>query len=271
METFKIWDITCAHAKSMSSDFLVPKKVNWARNIPDTDVTFYTDCNLADHRILDIKNSRAKKKIAWIIEPAIINPSPYRWIKDNYRLFDKVITHHKYLLALDPRFVYCPAGGCWIQEESWRHTGPRSGNICQIVSWKLMTPMQHFRHDVMMLFGQKYGIDGYGETFNRKVKFKREILCNYKYSIVIENCAEPGYFTEKLLDCIASYCAPIYYGDPDIGQIFDIPTFKTMDELENILKNLLPINPTLLEKNYKAGEQYFLIDDWVYDNVICKL
>jgi hypothetical protein len=271
MQTFKIWDITFAHTKSAGSDILVPRKVCWARNIPDTDVTFYTDCNLADHRIPDIKNSRAKKKIAWIIEPEVINPSPYGWIKNNYKLFDKVITHHKYLLALDPRFVYCPAGGCWIQEESHKYTGPRSGNISQIASWKLMTTMQHTRHDIMKKFSQQYGIDGFGEAFNRHVKYKREVLCNYKYSIIVENCAVAGYFTEKLLDCIASYCVPIYYGDPSIRQTFDIPTFNTYDELENILKNLPPIDPSTLEKNYNIGKQYFLIDDWVYDNVICKL
>ena len=269
MITLKIWDMTFAHAKSAGSDYLIPKKVCWARNIPDTDVTFYTDLNMGDHRIPDIKNSRARKKIAWIIEPQIINPSPYNWIKSNFQLFDKVITHHKYLLSLDPRFIYCPAGGCWIPEEYHRHTGERNGSVSTIASWKMMTDMHKTRHEIMKRFNQK--IDGYGEMFNKHVQFKHEVLTKYKYSIVVENCAVAGYFTEKLLDCIATYCVPIYFGDPDIHQIFDIPTFTTLDELEVILSNLPPITTETLEKNYLTGQQYFIPDDWVYDNVVCKL
>ena len=270
MITLKIWDETFKHTKSAGSPILTPKKVYWARNIPDTEVTFYTDLHLGDHRIPDIRKSKAKKKIAWIIEPCIINSGPYNWIRQNFQLFDKVITHHKYLLSLDPRFIYCPAGGCWIQEEHHRHIGERKG-VSTISSWKLMTTMHHTRREIMEKLSQKYGIDGYGEMYNREVQYKYEVLTKYKYSIVVENCAVAGYFTEKLLDCIATYCVPIYFGDPDIHQIFDIPTFTTLDELEAILSNLPPITTETLEKNYLTGQQYFIPDDWVYDNVVCKL
>jgi len=266
----KIWDIVFAHAKGCGdgSGLNPPKKIQWVRNGPDTDITFYTDQNLGDHRIPDIKNSPAKKKIAWIIEPQIINQSPYNWIKDNYKLFDKVITHHKHLLSIDQRFIYGPIGGCWVPENQHKYNGPRNGQFSLIASWKLMTPMHQMRHDIMRLFGQKYGIEGYGEAFNRHVKFKHEVLNNYRYNIVVENCSVAGYFTEKLLDCIAAYCVPIYYGDPDIRQIFDIPTFTTLDELENLLKNPPLINYSTLEMNYNIGKQYFIPEDWIYDNVI---
>jgi hypothetical protein len=50
---------------------------------------------------------------------------------------------------------------------------------------------------------KKYG----GNPFNDLEPYKY-----YQYSIVIENCALDHYFSEKILNCVASNCIPIYYG-----------------------------------------------------------
>ncbi len=42
------------------------------------------------------------------------------------------------------------------------------------------------------------------------------------FHLTIENSRFPGYFTEKLLDSLRCKSVPIYWGDPNIGDIFDI-------------------------------------------------
>ena len=51
-----------------------------------------------------------------------------------------------------------------------------------------------------------------------KVAFYR----NYKFCMAYENSAHSGYTTEKYLHAKAAGCVPIYWGDPDVQQDFDM-------------------------------------------------
>jgi hypothetical protein len=46
----------------------------------------------------------------------------------------------------------------------------------------------------------------------RKLK-GNEIYSNYRWVLALENVAEPGYLTEKLVNAQASGAVPVYYGD----------------------------------------------------------
>jgi GR25 family glycosyltransferase involved in LPS biosynthesis len=59
------------------------------------------------------------------------------------------------------------------------------------------------------------------KNYRGPLQFKDEGLRDYKYHIAIENCAEKGYFTEKLVDGILSDCLCFYWGAPDIDQYID--------------------------------------------------
>lgn len=50
----------------------------------------------------------------------------------------------------------------------------------------------------------------------------KNILFNSMFHIAIENAFEPNYFTEKLVDCLATYTVPVYRGCPNIGDHFNI-------------------------------------------------
>ena len=81
-------------------------------------------------------------------------------------------------------------------------------------------------------------IDIYGNGYN-SVGDKLEVLSKYKYSIVIENCQYPNYWTEKLADCLLAGCCPIYFGANNITDYFPINSFPIIDILnfhEAILK-----------------------------------
>lgn len=57
-------------------------------------------------------------------------------------------------------------------------------------------------------------------SFSYPLKSKEPSL-KWMFHLVIENGSEPGYFTEKLIDCLLCECVPLYFGDPDISAVFD--------------------------------------------------
>lgn len=57
---------------------------------------------------------------------------------------------------------------------------------------------------------------------------------DYMYHWAVENCSEPGYFSEKIVDCFMAYVVPVYYGDPLIGDIFDLNGIIRLDEADPI-------------------------------------
>ena len=74
------------------------------------------------------------------------------------------------------------------------------------------------------------------------VRSKRLTLTNYKFIICFENTSnEYGAITEKIFDCFAAGCVPIYWGAPNIetyipkGCFIDFRNFDTYDDLYNFL------------------------------------
>ena len=74
------------------------------------------------------------------------------------------------------------------------------------------------------------------------VKDKFSFDAKHKFSIVCENSAHPGYTTEKLLQAFAANCIPIYWGDPDVGKMFNkqafinVPEYGCVEEVVNVVK-----------------------------------
>lgn len=87
-----------------------------------------------------------------------------------------------------------------------------------------------------------------------KGKTKWDGTVNYKYSIAIENCVKPNYFSEKFTDCILAWTIPIYYGCPNIDKYFpkgcyyliDINSPTVFDDINKIL------NQPITEKHINA-------------------
>jgi hypothetical protein len=92
---------------------------------------------------------------------------------------------------------------------------------------------------------------------------KEVLFENFQYSIVIENCRQPNYFSEKLIDCLRMKTLPIYYGCPNISEYFDISGWiilETMNVQELIDKcKILPLyseHTLSIENNYMLSEKY---------------
>jgi hypothetical protein len=102
---------------------------------------------------------------------------------------------------------------------------------------------------------------------------------DYRYVIVVENGKLDNYFTDKILDCFATGCIPIYWGDPKINNLFDsrgFYTFNTIEELDYILKNKISEEDytskmEYIKINYELFKKYSSPDLWMYENCYKKL
>ena len=73
---------------------------------------------------------------------------------------------------------------------------------------------------------------------------KRDVLCQYRFSICYENAVFPGYITEKLFDCWFAGCVPVYLGAPDVsrfipeGTYIDKRNFRDYQDLYGYMKTM---------------------------------
>jgi hypothetical protein len=62
---------------------------------------------------------------------------------------------------------------------------------------------------------------------------KIEGLRNYKFSLAIENAVETGWITEKFYDCIITNTVPVYYGCPEIKEMYPEDGYILIDNIED--------------------------------------
>lgn len=74
------------------------------------------------------------------------------------------------------------------------------------------------------LYGRGHDKTYYGNNYKGSLdydgKCKLRGLVDYEYSVVLENSKQKNYFTEKLADTYLSWCVPIYWGCPNIIDLF---------------------------------------------------
>jgi hypothetical protein len=246
----------------------VNKHVEWEfGNTPVSNTCFITDLCLPDVR----KASNVKRKVAWILEPRAIHPQVYQWIEDNNRLFDYVLTFDTDLVNKGQNYLYYPHGRCWINGAP---TITKKDKLCSIIaSSKNFTDGHQLRHKVIQNNYSDVDVFGYGY---KPVESKREALDPYKFSITIENSIQPGYWTEKVVDCFATQTVPIFWGDRSVCNSFDergIIRFSNIEQLEDILEfirkdgdNVYKSKLAAIHENFQAVEKYRIPEDWIFNN-----
>jgi hypothetical protein len=238
-----------------------PTYFQWEReNVLVSDTVVLTDLFL--HDVDKYKNSR--RKVAMLIEPPDIFPNIYEYVDKNHQKFDYILTFDRKLIESGRNFLFYPFGCCWVQD----YTIPVKTKLCSMIaSNKRMTQGHSFRQEIIKEFSSR--VDHYGNGFIR-IEKKEEGLRDYYFSIVIENSQPDYYFSEKLLDCIASRTIPIYWGS-DISPFFNtkgILSFNTIQELEEIFASLTPELYNSLaeyrEENFNKLNDYKIPEDWLY-------
>jgi len=97
---------------------------------------------------------------------------------------------------------------------------------------------------------------------------KSDALIDYEYSIGIENCRQHNYLTEKFFDLVVCNTVPLYYGCPNVGEIYNPNSFveldfsgpieKTVEQVRHIYNNdsYLDRKPHLLEAKQTYYSKY---------------
>lgn len=107
---------------------------------------------------------------------------------------------------------------------------------------------------------------------------KMKLLGGYKFSICYENAREiPGYITEKIFDCMAAGCIPVYWGAPDIAKsvpadcFIDRRDFKSYEELYDFMRGMTDAERSRrlsAMADYLAGEGPYKFSDEYFSKTI---
>jgi hypothetical protein len=172
--------------------------------------------------------------------------------------FDAIFTHNQELLALDPKFKWCPAQGFWIKEPKIYQ---KTKMISMISSNKTMCDGHRLRLEwVDRLWGQ---VDMYGRGF-KEIENKEEGLCDYMFSVAIENGQYETYFTEKLLDCFATGTIPVYLGAPDIGNYFNKDGIVDLTDEFEVSDEIYYSKMDAMKENFEKAKEMEVLEDFLW-------
>lgn len=246
------------------SDRLKPTKIKWINGLMEYDgITIFTD-NYIGHPI--IEKVKTKTKIAWLLEPRVIDSRTYGIITEIEDKFDYILTYDTELLKRGDKYLkYVVAQSRVSNSDSKIYD--KSKLVSMIASHKRISSGHKYRHEIYSKLHNKHKFDMWGSGYKR-FENKLDPLRDYYFSISVMNCKVNNFFTEVLVDNFRLGTVPIFWGCPNIGEYFDergIITFDSINELDDILNNLTIKDYTdrleYIEKNLILSKDYVSTDD----------
>lgn len=227
-------------------------------------ITIYTDSSFEE-----AKRTSSKYKIAWQLESPYHSQRKFNAMIGSYpQLFDMIFTYDENLITKYPkRFKRCNAGGTTVINPNL-YSDQKIKTAAIVHSGGNSVP----NHKMRTAIARSGKVDVFGKITGKPFDNIVDVLTPYKYSVVVENINSTNYFSEKLTDCIACGCIPIYNGCTNVEDYFNIDgmiRFKTLEELRDILPTL---NDTLYDSMFEAHEDnvntvfndYYTSEDWLY-------
>lgn len=183
---------------------------------------------------------KIKCKVSLMItEPIIIHKKYYKMLWLLHFNFEYVFVRYKTLENKYKNIVTIPIVDCWIPALKSEDFRIKNKLISIIASTRNQHIGHQLRHQIIQqITNQELVVLGRGYSH---FEHKKDGLLPYKFSIIIENCQENDYFTEKLVDSFACKTVPIYWDCPNIDDYFDTKgmiIFNTIKELKVILYEL---------------------------------
>lgn len=237
------------------------KYIQWVKD-PSCSETVYVDSWINQAFSDQISGT----KYAWLLESKCVTPDIVREVKSNHQkyleVFKYIFTHNKELLDLDDRFKWCPANGFWIKEPKIYE---KSKMISFITSNKNFTEGHKKRLEWVDKIGDQ--VDLYGRGFNEIVS-KEDGLCDYMFSVVIENGFYDSYFTEKILDCFATGTIPVYLGSPDIKNYFNEDGIINLSDEFDVSEEIYYSKMNAIKDNLERIREIEVLEDFIYKNYL---
>lgn len=213
-----------------------------------------------------------------MLEPSVTSPNNYEWLKQNYHLFDMVLTHDESIIKECRKAVFCPNAMSWVSTESFsKDNSIKSKNISIIASNKNKAPGHQLRHQLISILKDRNLFDIYGTGY-KPVEYKYEALKDYRFSVAIENCRLNHYFSEKLIDCFLVRSIPVYWGCPEVNKFFNPDGILQCNNIGDFIRIINAVNADginiyeskkkAIEENFNLAKGYLSQEDWIYQNVI---
>jgi hypothetical protein len=87
-------------------------------------------------------------------------------------------------------------------------------------------------NDVVDFYGRGHNAYDHGKYYKGELNYDGNCkflgLNPYAYTVALENSQEKNYWTEKISDAYLSWCIPIYWGCPNIGDFFEPQSYRTI-------------------------------------------
>lgn len=204
--------------------------------------------------LLRSHNQLACKVSLMLAEPKSIHGKYYRMIVILRWKFTYVITRYSEFSDRYSRVLTMPVVESWVAPQTDNSLKVKTKLCSLIASGKAEQVGHKLRHaTVDMIRKSRLAIDILGRGY-QPFGEKEEGLLPYHYSVIIENCQEDDYFTEKLLDCILCNTIPIYWGCSNISDYFDVTGFIICNdeyELQTSIRDLIEPSKKQLAANLR--------------------
>ncbi len=201
-------------------------------------ITFFVDEYITNIDL--VRAVKSKHKVAWLLEPRELKPSPYQAVEKYHKEFDLIITHDQEFIDRFDNCKHIQQAECRVDDKDWG-VHEKGKMVSLIAANKKIMEGHRFRFTVAEKLHDKHKFDLYGAAFDNYFQDKTDALKDYCFSITIHNTIQNNFFTDGIIDCFALGTIPIFRGCPNIGDFFDINgiiTFNTIEELDHILSNL---------------------------------
>jgi hypothetical protein len=227
-----------------------------------------------------LSSTDPRGKYAWIVESPEVVQHVVKYVYSNkkslsYR-FDAVFTCIEGLVGLEPNFYYCPSGSNmpWVKD----HQIFNKSKLCSMfASTKRYTTGHSYRDVIAKALKGKTGFDLFGGTLNSPRiggnvvhPDKADGLNDYMFSVVIENCKENNYYTEKLTDCFATGTIPIYWGSERVWTEYDSNGIIRLDDNFNydmLTPNFYQSKIEAVKYNFEKVKKLEMADDVLYSKI----
>lgn len=88
---------------------------------------------------------------------------------------------------------------------------------------------------------------------------KADTLARYTFALCFENMVLPGWITEKIFDCFAAGCVPIYWGAPEVAERIPPESFidqRQFDGFADLRRFLHALTPAQIARYRDAGRAF---------------
>jgi len=200
-----------------------------------------------------------EKTIGFLLEPEWST----NWQRDLHEYCKYVVAQEASMFPSDniielPLFML-------TQSTDWYHfylNGgfPKSRRMSIVVSNYGGKPLEKERLSLFpALLKTDMDIDFYGRNWNvsdpryKGAPYnKSDALVDYQYSIAIENCRQKNYLTEKFFDLTVCNTVPLYYGAPNVADIYSPESFIGLDFTGPIEQTVEQIRDVYENDDYEA-------------------